>query len=61
VKTGTVTAWFVVTVCVAVVGPLQPAAEAVTIEVPLQPAAYVTAPVPATIVFPPARLSASSV
>jgi hypothetical protein len=45
-------------VCVAVLGPLQPAALAVTIEVPLNPAAYVTSPVEELIVFPPAILAA---
>ena len=33
-----------VTTCVAVLGPLQPAALAVIVEVPLHPATYVTAP-----------------
>ena len=48
-----VTTWFVVA------GPLQPAALAVIVEVPLHEAAKVTVPVDALIVFPPARLTAS--
>jgi len=38
VKTGVPTVAVVVTICVAVVGPLQPAAETVIVEVPDQPA-----------------------
>ena len=45
--------------CVVRAGPLHPAALAVMIEVPLQDAEYVTAPVDALIVFPPAMLAAS--
>ena len=40
-------------------GPLHPAALAVMVVVPLQPPAYVTAPVPATIALPPVILAAS--
>ena len=46
-----------VTVCVAVVGPLQPVAVAVIVEVPIHVATYVTAPVAALIVLPPEGLS----
>jgi hypothetical protein len=49
----------VVTVCVAEVGPLQPVAVAVTIEAPDHPAAKLTSPVEALILFPPAILAAS--
>jgi hypothetical protein len=42
-----------VTVCVAVAGPLQPAAIAVIIVAPVQPATYVTWPVAALIELPP--------
>jgi hypothetical protein len=57
-NTGVVTVGVIVTVCVPVAGPLHPAALAVMMEVPLQPAAYVTAPVDELIVLPPARLGA---
>ena len=49
-----------VIMCEAVAGPLQPAAEAVTIEVPFQPALHVTNPVDALMVLPPAILAGSS-
>jgi hypothetical protein len=49
----------IVTECVFVFGPPHPAALAVTVVEPLQPGAYVTSPVVALIVFPPARLAAS--
>jgi hypothetical protein len=48
-----------VTVCVAVLGPLQPAALAVITVVPLQVDAYVTSPVDALIELPPVILAAS--
>ena len=47
------------TTCVVVAGPLHPAALAVIVVVPLQPATYVTAPVEALILFPPVILAAS--
>ena len=59
VNTGTVTGPFVVAVCEAVIGPLQPAAVAVIVAVPVKPAIYVTAPVAELIVKPAARLAAS--
>jgi hypothetical protein len=46
---------------VAVLGPPQPAALAVTIEVPLNAAAYVTSPVAALIELPPEMLAAFKV
>ena len=55
----TVTVGVIVTVWLVVAGPLHPAALAVMMEVPLQDAEYVTAPVDAMIVFPPERLAAS--
>ena len=51
----------IVTVCVAVLGPLHPAALAVMVDVPLQPAAKVTSPVDTLIKFPPVMLAASKV
>ena len=48
-----------VTTCVVMAGPLHPAALAVIVVLPLQVGEYVTAPVAATIVFPPPRLVAS--
>ena len=60
VKTGVPTVGVIVTVCVAVAGPLQPAALAVMMLVPLHPAAYVTVPVAVVMVFPPASEAASS-
>jgi hypothetical protein len=57
---GVPTVGVTVTVWIAVAGPLHPAALAVITEVPLQRAAKVTTPVPATIVLPPVRLAASS-
>jgi hypothetical protein len=48
-----------VTTCVVVAGPLQPAALAVMVVVPLHPDAQVTAPVAPSIVLPPAKLKAS--
>ena len=59
-NTGVLTVGVIVTVWVDVIGPLHPAALAVIIDVPLQPATKVTAPVPATIEFPPVTLEASS-
>lgn len=50
----------VVTVCMAVRGPPQPAAEAVIVEFPVHTAVYVTAPFVELIVFPAARELASS-
>ena len=47
---------FTVTTCVVVAGPLQPAAEAVILVVPLQLATNVTTPVEALILFPPEAL-----
>ena len=47
-----------ITVKEAVAGPLHPAALAVIMVVPLQPAAYVTSPVPALMVLPPVILAA---
>jgi hypothetical protein len=48
-----------VTVCDEVVGPLHPAALAVMIDVPVQPAVKVTAPVDALIELPAAILAPS--
>ena len=59
-KTRLLTVGVMVTVWVVVIGPLHPAALAVITDVPLQPATKVTAPVPATIEFPPVTLVASS-
>ena len=56
---GTPTTGLIVTVCTADLGPSQPIAVAVIIEVPFHPATYVTAPVPATILFPPVKDAAS--
>jgi hypothetical protein len=50
---GMPTGGLIVTVCIAVFGPLQPKALAVIMLVPLHPAAYVTAPVDETILLPP--------
>ena len=61
VKAKLLTVGVMVTVCVVVIGPLQPAALAVITEVPLHPAAKVTAPVLATMAFPPVILVASKV
>ena len=58
-KTGTVTDGVMVITCVAVFGPPQPSALTVTVVVAIQPATYVTAPLEAFIVLPPARLAAS--
>ena len=60
VNTGVPTVGVTVTVCVAVFGPLHPAALAVIIVVPLHPAEYVTAPVVVLIVLPPVTLAASN-
>jgi hypothetical protein len=49
----------IVTVCVAIIGPLQPIALAVIMLVPLHPAAYVTAPVDEMILLPPVNEAAS--
>ena len=51
-KTGVPTVAIVVTVCVAVCGPLHPAALAVIVLVPLQPEAQVTVPVDELIELP---------
>jgi hypothetical protein len=59
VNTGVPTFGLMVTVWLAVVGPLQPVAVAVITEVPVHPAVYVTAPVAVLIVLPPAMLAAS--
>jgi len=59
IAVGVPTVGVVVAVCVDATGPLQPAALAVIIEDPLQPATKVTDPVPGSIVFPPAMLAAS--
>ena len=58
-KTGVTTDGVIVTVCIEVCGPLQPAAVAVIVVVPLHPAVYVTAPFDELIVIPPAILAAS--
>ena len=58
IKTGVVTIGVIVTVCEVNLGPLQPAALAVMVEVPLHPAAYVTIPVVLLIVLPPVILAA---
>ena len=58
-NTGVPTDGVTVIVCVAVLGPPQPAALAVTVVVPDQPATYVTSPVDELIVLPPAKLAAS--
>ena len=47
-----VTVGVIVTTWVVVTGPLHPAALAVIVVVPLQPAAYVTAPVDELILLP---------
>jgi hypothetical protein len=47
-----VTVGVVVTTIVVVLGPLHPAALAVMVVVPVQPAAYVAAPVVGLILFP---------
>ena len=60
-KTGVPTEAVMVTVCVAVLGPLHPAAVAVIMEVPLHPASYETSPVKELIVFPALKLVASNV
>ena len=52
---------FIVTTCVANAGPLQPAALAVIVVVPLHPDAHVTAPVAPSIVFPAVELATSRV
>jgi hypothetical protein len=59
VNTGVPTVGVIVTVCVAVLGPLQPAADAVIVEVPDQVVTYVTCPVDEFMVLPPAKLVAS--
>ena len=58
-KTGVPTVGVIVTICAAVLGPLQPSALAVIVDVPVHPAAKVTAPVEALIVLPPVILAAS--
>jgi len=59
IKTGVPTVGVMVTVWVAVLGPLQPAALAVIIVVPLQPAAKVTFPVELLMILPPEMLGPS--
>ena len=59
-KVGVPTLAVVVTVCVAVFGPLQPVAVAVIVEVPLQVAVKLTSPVAVFMVFPANILVASS-
>jgi hypothetical protein len=49
----------VVTVCVAIAGPLQPVAEAVMVELPVHPATYVTAAVEELMVLPALVVAAS--
>ena len=53
VKEGVPTVGVIVTVCIAVLGPLQPVAMVVIALVPLHVAAYVTIPVLETILLPP--------
>ena len=60
-NTGVLTVGVVVTVWVAVPGPLQPAALAVIIELPLHVGEKVTVPVAASMEFPAAVLAASRV
>ena len=48
----------IVTVWVAVLGPLHPAALEVIVDVPLHPDAYVTSPVVELIELPPVILAA---
>jgi hypothetical protein len=52
VKTGVLTVAVVVTVCVAIAGPLQPAALAVMVDEPLHPPTKVTVPLAEFIEFP---------
>src|SRR5207253_1785890 len=59
-NTGVPTDAVMVTVCVAVFGPLHPAALAVIVDVPLHVPAYVTSPVEELIVLPADKLDASS-
>ena len=59
VNTGDETVGVVVIVWVAFRGPLQPAALAVIIDVPFQPAIKVTTPVPVLIVLPAVTLAPS--
>ncbi len=54
-----VTVGVIVTTWVVVAGPLHPAALAVMVVVPLHPATYVTSPVAAFMLLPPAMLAAS--
>ena len=58
-KTGVPTVGVTVTTWDTFVGPPQPVAIAVMVVVPPQPAAQVTAPVTALMVFPAAKLAAS--
>jgi hypothetical protein len=60
VKAKPVTDGVMVTVWVVVIGPLQPAALAVTTDDPLQPARYVSTPVEGLMLLPAATLVASS-
>ena len=57
-NTGVPTVGVMVTVCVAVTGPLQPAALAVIIVNPVHPAAYVTTPVEELMELPPVMAAA---
>ena len=60
-KIGVPTVGVMVTVCIAVDGPLHPVAVAVITLVPLHVPTYVTTPVAATIVLPPVTEAASRV
>ena len=61
VNTGVLTVGVIVTVWVDVLGPLQPAAEAVMTEVPVHAAVKATTPVDELIELPAAVLAASRV
>ena len=58
VNAGVPTLGIILTVCVAVRGPLQPAADAVIVEVPVHPAVNLTSPVRELIVLPAEILAA---
>src|SRR4030095_1489847 len=59
VNTGVPTGETTVTVCVALLGPLQPDAVAGITELPTHKAANVTSPVAGLMLFPPSKLKAS--
>jgi hypothetical protein len=59
-NTGVPTVGITLTVVLLVLGPLQPAAIAVMVVVPVHEAEYVTAPEEALIVFPPVILALSN-